>query len=82
MELTTCSGADEIIAVLTLSNIGKIAALDLVVSLHEDLTETRLSDGVIFQVKLVESVEGILVGLLLEFITTKSHHQNHTYTDI
>ena len=48
----------------TFGNICEVSSLNLVIGLHENLAETRLTDGVILQVELVKTMEGILVGLL------------------
>lgn len=46
-----------------LGNVGQVATLNLVVSLHKDLTETGLTNGVVLQVELVEPMERVLVSL-------------------
>ena len=44
-----------------LDNVGKVFTVDHVVCLHEDLTESRFSDRIIFCIELVKSMECVPV---------------------
>jgi hypothetical protein len=50
----------------TLSQFGQITATNMVVCLQENLSQTGLSDRVVFEIELVEAVEGILVGMHIQ----------------
>ena len=47
----------------TLCQLSQVPAVNVVVRLQEDLTQTRLANGVVLQVELVETVERILVRM-------------------
>ena len=49
-----------------MSQLSKIATLDQVVGLHEDLSQARLSDGIVLQIELVESMERVLMRVHVE----------------
>ena len=42
-----------------LDNVGEVFTVDHIVSLHEDLAESRFSDGIILCIELVKSMEGV-----------------------
>ena len=47
----------------TLRQLSQVPAVNVVVRLQEDLTQTRLANGVVLQVELVKAVESVLVSV-------------------
>ena len=47
-----------------LCDFSEVASFDIVVSLQKDFSESRLPNGIVFEVELVKAMEGISVGLL------------------
>ena len=44
-----------------LDYVGKVFTIDHVISLHEDLSESGLSDGIVFGIEFVKSMECISI---------------------
>ena len=56
---------------LTLGKLGKVETIDAIVDLQKYFSQTGLSDRVILEVELVESVERVLVSMHVERVDGK-----------
>lgn len=52
----------------TLGNLGQVSSINIVIRLEENLSQARLSDGIVLQIELIEPMERVLVGVHVESI--------------